>query len=277
MSLNQWIFALAGILGPAFVLTVMHRRGLSRQFPLFSKYLILYMAISSLGFATYLYSSAAYSLAYWILAFAMMAMELAVIYEVLATTLKSYSALVDLAKVLFRWAAVFLFMMALLTAFAANGPQVNKITTAMNVVDHSIRLLQCGLLLFLLVFENRLGVSWRNHGMAIAMGLGVCAAVDLTISYFRMLSLHCQPSFEIAGGTVYMAVVGFWGCVLAMREPSPKSILDSDSRLIFQRWNEALMATPLMARNNQVTLPVESFLPGVERAVERVMARRISN
>jgi hypothetical protein len=37
------------------------------------------------------------------------------------------------------------------------------------------------------------------------------------------------------------------------------------------------MATPLVARNNQASLPVESFLPGVERAVERVMARKMAN
>ena len=276
MSLAQWILALGGIAGPALVLMIIHQRGLRGRFPFFFNYLMSYIAISCLGVAAYLYNCDFYFYVYWILAIFMMTMEFWVIYEVLANTLKAYSALVDLASVLFRWAAVFLLLTALITALATNGAQGTKLEAAMSVVEHSIRLMQCGLLLFLLVFETRLGVSWRNYGMGIAIGIGIAAAVDLTISYLRMLSWRSSTALDAVNGTVYLGVIAFWGCVLVMREPTSKSILDSPSRLIFQRWNEALMATPLISRKNQAAFaPVESFLPGVEQTVERVMARKM--
>jgi hypothetical protein len=76
---------------------------------------------------------------------------------------------------------------------------------------------------------------------------------------------------------LFTSVLLFWMYLISRPEPARKTVLDSPSRLIFQRWNEVLMATPLVARNNQASLPVESFLPGVERAVERVMARKMAN
>lgn len=277
MSLSQWVFALAGLIGPFFLLWVMLRRKLRQQFPFFFKYLIAYAAVSVMGIVAYLYTpSDAYFYVYWLLSFAMMAIEILVIYEVLANTLRSYSALVDLAKVLFQWAAVFLLVMAFIAALATTGAQTTKIEAAMSVVARSIRLMQCGLLLFLLVFESRLGVSWRNHGMSIAIGTGIYAAADLSITYLKLLSIGSCAVLDMVGGFIYVGIVMFWGSVLTMREPAPKSILDTPSRLIFQRWNEALLATPFMVRKNQAAFaPVESFLPGVEQTVERVMARKM--
>jgi len=275
MSPIQWTLAIAGILGPAFVAYVLVRRELRSKFPFFFNYLIFYTLSSAVGMGAYLYSccGGVFYHVNWMLGILIMVMEVGIIYEVLVNTLKSYSALVDLAKILFRWAAVFLLFTALVTALATNGQQTTKLEAALTVVEHCIRLMQCGLLMFLLVFENRLGVSWRNHGVAIALGLGIYAAIDLTVSY---LPWPQTPLLDVVEGCAYVGVLAFWGSSLTMREPAPKSMLDSPSRLIFQRWNEALMATPLVARRSQAAFaPVESFLPGVEQTVERVMARKM--
>lgn len=274
MSPIQWLLALAGIAGPVFVLLVMIRRGLRSKFPLFFNYLILYICISCVGLAAYFYSCSLFFHVSWILGTLMMVMEFGVIYEVLTNTLKSYSALVDLAKILFWWAALFLLLTGLITAFATNGQQDTRLFAALGVLEHCIRLMQCGLLLFLLVFEARLGVSWRNHGVAIAVGLGSYAAIDLTLSYITWIS--ARASYFVGAGA-FIGALAIWGCALAMREPQPKSVLDTPARLIFQRWNEALMTTTLIGRNGEIAAmsPVESFLPGVERTVERVMARKM--
>lgn len=272
MSPIQWSFAIGGIVGPAIIALVMIRRGLRAKFTFFFNYLVLYIAMSGVGLAAYLYRCSV-SHYYWVLGSLMMMMEFCIIYEILANTLRPYSALVDLAKVLFRWAAVFLLLTALVTALATNGQQATKVEAALSVIEHSVRLMQCGLLLFLFVFESRLGVSWRNHGVAIALGLGIYAAIDLIVSYVPQMSTRTADYVE---AITFLSVLAFWGCCLMMREPVPKTVLDSPSKLIFQRWNEALMMTPLVARKNQATLsPVESFLPGVEQTVERVMARKM--
>jgi hypothetical protein len=45
--------------------------------------------------------------------------------------------------------------------------------------------------------------------------------------------------------------------------------------LIFQRWNEALIS--YQHGGDLAFAPSESFLPSVERTVERVMARKMTN
>jgi hypothetical protein len=273
MSPTQWALAIGCIVGAVFVLLVMGRHHLRSKFPFFFNYISLYIVIACIGLAAYLYNCTISYYVSWVLGSLMMLLEVAVIYEVLAATLKSYSALVDLAKILFRWAAAFLLLTGLVTALATNGQEATKMEAALTVVEHCIRLMQCGLLLFLLVFENRLGISWRNHGVAIALGLGVYAGVDLIASYVPLLP---QRTFDFITGVAYLGSLALWGCILTLREPAPKSVLDMPSRLIFQRWNEALLATPLVARKNQPAFtPVESFLPGVEQTVERVMARKM--
>jgi hypothetical protein len=52
-------------------------------------------------------------------------------------------------------------------------------------------------------------------------------------------------------------------------------VLDSPSRLIFQRWNEALTTYSVRGEMAFAASGVESFLPGVEQTVDRVLARKI--
>src|SRR5215510_282622 len=146
----------------------------------------------------------------------------------------------------------------------------------MTAVEHSVRIMQCGLLLFLLVFETHLGIHWRSHGFSIALGMGVYSAVNLIVSYLRMVPSISTVALERIDGGAYFAVLAFWGCTLMLPEPARRTVLDSPTRLIFQRWNEGLMAAAHARKADGVSLsPVESFLPGVEQTVERVMARKM--
>ena len=48
MSPIQWTLVIAGMLGPAFVASVMLRRGLRSKFPFFFSYIALYILIMAL-------------------------------------------------------------------------------------------------------------------------------------------------------------------------------------------------------------------------------------
>jgi hypothetical protein len=52
-------------------------------------------------------------------------------------------------------------------------------------------------------------------------------------------------------------------------------VLDSPSRLIFQRWNEALSTYTARGEIAMAANGVNSFLPGVEETVDRVLARKM--
>lgn len=279
MTSAQLALLIGGTLLLIAVLAIMVRKNLRRHFPIFFAY-IAWVLLSTFveDFADRL-SPLTFFYIYWSLNAVAMMLGFGVLYEVFANVLKPYSALIDLSRLLFVWAGIFLLIAAVATALASAGSEPTRISTSVMLFTRIVRLMQCGLLLLLMIFDSRLGLSWRNYGMGIALGFGSYAAIDLIISY---LNVHCSCSqwadtLGMVNTSAYVGSTAFWVLVLALPQPSRRTVLDSPARLIFQRWNEALLASPLASRNNQIAAlsPVESFLPGVERTVERVMARKM--
>src|SRR5262249_3101999 len=168
-----------------------------------------------------------------------MVLEFGVMYEIFTNIVKPYSALVDLGRMLFRWAGAFLLIAALFVAAATVGPQSTKLFAAVTLVERSLRLIQCGFLLLFFLFERRLGLSWRTPSVSIALGLGTSAAVGLIVSYLRD-HFTAATAMGFLDNASYLAIVIFWVTCFALPQPVRKNVLDSPSRLIFQRWNEAL-------------------------------------
>lgn len=259
------------------ILRLMIRRKLRSQFPGFFYY-VGFNALATILFQVFgRWFPHEYAFVYWAATAISMLLCFWIFYEVFITILKPYTALIDLGKLLFRWAIIFLLIGSFVTALSTAGSGYSRICAVILLLEHCIQLMQCGMLLLLLTFDSRLGLSWRSSGLSIGFGVGVFAAWDLTITYVAAHFPQQQHLFDVLNGFISVGSYSYWAAVLAFPEPARKSVLDSPSRLIFQRWNDALLASPLVRRSNEVGLPVESFLPGVERAVERVMARRISS
>lgn len=258
-----------------YTLRILHRSKLRSEFPVFYRYSAFCAAGTLITIVPYLFFCPQYFYIYWVLTPITMLLEFGVLYELLVNALKPYSALIDLGKMLFRWAAVFLIMAALLTAFATTGSGNNKLVAATQLLERTVRLMQCGLLLLFLGLEKRLGLSWRTHSMSIALGLGVYAAVDLSATYMLTRMPALSSAFQMLANLVYLVAVSLWAYSLAKPEPARSNVLDSPSRLIFQRWNEALNSYSVRGELAFASNGVESFLPGVEQTVERVLARKI--
>ena len=193
-----------------YTLRILDRRKLRSEFPVFYRY-SLFCGVGALitiyriyFFALSIFTSIGF------LPPITMAVGIRGPVRVLVNALKPYSALIDLGKMLFRWAAVFLIMAALLTAFATTGSGSNRLVAAAQLLERTVRLMQCGLLLLFLGLEKRLGLSWRTHSMSIALGLGVYAAVDLSATYlisrfprmtnaFQMLLLSFISALLLSG------------------------------------------------------------------------------
>jgi hypothetical protein len=195
-------------------------------------------------------------------------------YEIFVATLKPYSALIDLGKMLFRWAGVFLLIAAALTAFATASPAVSRLPVAIALLERTMRLMECGLLLLFLLFERKLGLSWRSSSMSIAIGLGTSAAAGLVVSFLQNRFPESAVMFSIVENLFYFGSVVFWFACFRMPALERKNVLDSPSRLIFQRWNDALIN---YGQGDLAMSPVSmnSFLPNVEQTVDRVMARKM--
>ena len=264
----------------AYILRALVLNKLRSAFKIFFAYNVACIAATLVVFGPFIYvcSEYIYFYIFWVLSVVLMVLEFGVLYEVLNHALKPYAALIDLGKILFRWAAVFLLIAGLLTAVATTGSGSNKIFTAVDLMQRSVRLMQCGLLLLFFSLEKRLGLSWRSYSMSIALGLGVYAAIDLTMTYVRAHFPAWTPESWLFANSIYLGAAIYWVVCFARTEPARKNVLDSPSRLIFQRWNEALVAAPLVAQERTPALAsVDSFLPGIEKTVDRVLARKLAN
>jgi hypothetical protein len=278
ISQTQWFFiaiavAAAGV--QAFTLRILNQRKLRSEFPVFFRYSLFCIVGCAITLIPFVVSCPQYFYVYWSLTAVTMVLEFGVLYELLVNALKPYSALIDLGKMLFRWAAVFLVLAALLTAFATTGTGDHKLIAASELLQRTVRLMQCGLLLLFFGLEKRLGLTWRTHSMSIALGLGIYAGVDLSTTYLidRMPAL--TSALQIFSNLVYLAAASLWAYSLAKPEPARSNVLDSPRRLIFQRWNEALLTHTVRGEMAFASAGMESFLPGVEQTVERVLARKI--
>jgi len=278
ISQIQWIFislTLGCVVTQGLVLRILNLRKLRSSYPAFFRYNVLCLAAYAVTIAPFVYFCPQYYYLFWVVNVLLMGFEFFVMYEVLVNALKPYSALIDLGKMLFRWAGLFLLLAALLTALATSGTHDNKIVAAVNLLERSIRLMQCGLLLLFFSFERRLGLSWRSHSMSLALGLGVYATADLCISYLSAHFAAWGTTLGILGNCVYLGTTCFWAYCLANPEPARKNVLDSPNKLIYQRWNDALLASPFGGAGNLAVASADSFLPNVEKTVERVMARKM--
>jgi hypothetical protein len=276
----QW-FPIALAIGSAVlqmrILFLMKARNLRSQFPVFFRYNLYVIVAMPFSFLSYFYccSHPSISYLYPVLSFLLIGFEFFLMYEVFVAVLKPYSALIDLGKMLFRWAGLFLLFAAVLTAFATSAPRVDRISAGIDLLERSMRLMECGLLMLFMLFERRLGLSWRSHSMSIALGLGTTAATGLAVAYLRMRFPESTAILGIVENLCYFGVVVFWSACIAMPAPERKTVLDSPSRLIFQRWNDVLSSYSVGGEMAVGANAMNSFLPGVEQTVERVLARKI--
>lgn len=285
---EKWLPLILGCLDAILLIGVLYiikQRNLRSQFPVFFNYTVFVITVIVINYTLSAFTGACEFFAtflYPALSLMLIGFEFALMYEIFVAALKPYSALIDLGKMLFRWAGVFLLCAAILTAFASSSPAAtDRISVAINLLERSMRLMECGLLLLFLFFERKLGLSWRSTSMSIALGLGTSAAAGLVVLYLQSKYPDYYIGFSVIENICYFGAVVFWFANLKMPAASSvtnNNVLDSPSRLIFQRWNEALVSYGHRGGDLVLaTSSVESFLPGVEQTVDRILARKMVN
>jgi hypothetical protein len=250
----------------AGLIVLMWRRGLRRTFPLFFSYLVAHLASFCIEFPLFHVSYSGYFYSYWTASIIASMLGLAVMHEVFSNIFKSYDSLQDLAMVLFRWAVAVLVLVAIIMGASSAHAQGSPLLSTILALERSVRVMQCGMVLFLLLFSSHLGLTSRHHVFGVALGFGVYAAVDLIIATLRAaFGDLASTQLALLGSLAYLTAVGLWVYHLRRPEPERKRI---EARAKTDGWNYALA----VAANGA---PVqESFLAAVESAVERVLSKR---
>ena len=266
----KYVLWLAAPLLQLGILVSMDRKKLRQDFPFFFNYLIFQIISVALLFTVYHVSYDLYFYAYWTSSAVGIGLGFAVIYEIFSYTLRPYAGLRDLGTMLFRWAALLLLLVSGISAAAsASGTEMHRLTFAIMSIERSIRLMQCGLLLFVLVCSTYLGLSLRSFACGIALGFGVFAATDLTILNFRtQLGDHWTQLLSLVASGIYNISVMVWlGYSLAPHKAHTRT--GFIYRPLIDRWNQAALlvvgaTTPLTSGN--------TYLSDIEQTVNNVLA-----
>jgi len=246
---------------------IMVKRKLHRQFPVFFVYILSQILTFAILFPLYRSGPAhydAYFYAYWVGAAISVAIGFKVIHEIVLNVFRPYHALKDLATVLFRWAALVMLLVALVVAASSTAPASSPITQAVLTAQRCVRVVQCGLILFLLVFSKYLGTSWRQFCLGIALGFGGYAAVEMaTVALGASGQIHSNTTHTLESSTYLLVILGWIGYAV-LKSPERE---DSSRLLTSQRWEQGL--TDLQTPG---TAP-DSLIPMFESMVERAFSR----
>jgi hypothetical protein len=246
---------------------IMVKRKLHRQFPVFFAYILSQIANFAILFPLNEKGPAYYDeyfYAYWLGKAVCLAIGFKVIHEIVLTVFRPYHALKDLSTVLFRWAALVMLLVAFVVAASSSGSGISPITQAVITAERCVRVVQCGLILFLLVFSKYLGTSWRQHSLGIALGFGGYAGVELaSFALYAGGQIH-PDTLDILQPSAYLLAVLTWigYAILKTRERE-----DAGRLLTSQRWEQGLtdLKTPEVA--------ADSLIPMFESMVERAFSK----
>jgi len=187
-----------------------------------------------------------------------------VLLEIFRDAFRPYEALRDLSLILFRWCALVVLLVAGMWAITSwRGNQLDNFTNAIYLVDRSIRMMQCGLVLFMLLFSEYLGISRRNVLFGIAVGFGFFAAVNmLVMTALTNHSFLSKSSLSRLSGSAYIVSTLIWLAYTAL--PATARSGSKQPAHATQKWDHALDD----ARN---ALPAVSVLDTMDQTVERLL------
>lgn len=263
------IFWVAAALGLLVLVGLMLRKKLHRDFPVFFAFVVAECLDSWLAMVFKAISYKAYYIEYWTLATIITLLGFAVLREVFLHIFRPYDALRNFGRMLFRWSAAVLILIAAVMTLSATPVTNNPITNFILTLDRSVRLMQCGLVVFLYLFAKQLGLTERHRVFGISVGFGVFASIHLmtvTLTALFPAATHSSDMYllNVPYQLAWLATVVIWTIYMYRPEPERRraTVLE-----LPESWNYTLAGI-----NNDNS--DAAFLPNVVDTVERVLTRR---
>ncbi len=242
---------------------VLWRRKLHKQFPVFFAYILAQIAIFAVIFPLQRRGNYEwYFWTYWLTAGFNAVLSFKVIHEVFLDVFRPYHTLKDLGTVLFKWASVVMLLVSVVVAFSGSSER-DPLVHAVSTLQSSVRLVQFGLILFLILFSRYLGVSRRQHSFGIALGFGAFAAVELMLLALRSGGYVHRASFDLVNMIAYNSAIVVWIGYALARNPVRATVANHFQT---QRWEQSLA-------DIQHPVGSDSLIPMFESMVERAFSR----
>lgn len=259
-----WFFAPTLQLG---ILIAMYRRRLHREYPFFFNYTILQVLQATLLFLLDPHSSI-YFYTYWVFSGLGILVSLLVLLEIFKQAFRPYEALRDLSTILFRWSMLVVLLVAGMWALTANNPnpQTGEIISGCILAERTIRMMQCGLVFFLLLLSEYLGISRKHVLFGICLGFGIFASISLLVMTSASHHAFLKHSvLSVISAAAYDLAVVIWLGYTAIPVTIHAGLTDEASAS--QKWNFALDEARVMPA-------AESMLESMDETVERLLYAR---
>ena len=249
----------------AGILLCMYRRGLHRDFLFFFTYTILSVVSEPVLALLKLHSYAAYFYGYYVHLALLLLLSFGVLQEIFENAFRPYEALRDLGVILFRWSALVVLLVAVMWAVnTAQKPDSNLLLDLFLLADRSLRLAQCGLVFFLLLLGEYLGIPHRSFLFGISLGMGFFAAVNMLVvtgvTHHGIVRVFTLRQINSAA---YLVSVAIW-LGYAVHAARAKSSVVERNPLRPRDWNSALQYA-------RTPIPESSLLDTMDRTVERLL------
>ena len=256
---------LAGPLLQINLLIFMVRHKFQVAYPRFFSYILFQTLKSACLFVAYRFFAESYFEAYWTGNTVSVIFAVAVMDEILRSLFKEYGGIQSLGTIIFRWSCGLLLLIAIIGALSSSGAGVDRVVAAVFAFDRSMRLMQVGLFLLLMLLCRLLKNCWRQPVFGIALGFGVFASVELILVSVVMWSGDSHAAMiSLLKSTAYNAVTIIW---IGYLRQHPQRVPNVEAT---PNPNPFAMA---LAGSNAVLDPDAGFMLRVEQAVDRVLSR----
>jgi hypothetical protein len=259
------VFCLWGVqpILQSVVAAIFWRRKLHRQFPAFFLFLLAQVANFSVLFPLWLTGHRnLYFGPFWLGEAVNAVLGFKVIHEIFLDVFRPYHTLKDLGTLLFKWAGVVMLLVAVVVAFS-NSFNQNPVVHALTTLQFSIRVVQLGLILFLLLFSRFLGVSRKQASFGISLGFGFFAGVELMLMALSSGGFVNHANFNLVNMLAYNLAIFVWLAYSFSRQAVRAVAVN---RLQTQRWEQSLA-------DLQHPVSSDSLIPMFEGVVERALSR----
>jgi hypothetical protein len=245
------------------VAVILWRRKLHKQFPVFFLFLLAQVANFVIIFPAWRAGNyRLYFGLFWLCEAVNAVLGFKVIHEIFLDVFRPYHTLKDLGTLLFKWAGVVMLLVSVVVAFSNSfdqSPLVHAVTT----LQRSVRIVQLGLILFLLLFSRFLGVSRKQVSFGISVGLGLFAGVELLLYALNSGGFVKQGLLNLINMVAYNLAIFVWlGYSLSRKAVREAAV----NHLQTQRWEQGLA-------DLQHPVPSDSLIPMFEGMVERAFSR----
>src|SRR5580658_214369 len=205
----------------AVVAVLVWRKRLHTIFPVFAVYMWYELAEFVVLFAiaaTGLRQGSLYVRVFLVTLAISTALRFGVLQEIFNYEFREHGQVDALARASLRWTTGFLLVVAVVGAIFWPGEASGSLIAGAAWIGRGVAIVQCGLVIFLILFSGLLGLSLQSYAFGIALGFGVLSSVELA-NWAMHIGELSEPTARalnlIPTGAYHVAVLLWFGYLFA--------------------------------------------------------------